>query len=196
MTVAKLVLFGKGSCMSKSEDLSNRDRSLKHVRSMVFSAMLMAISVLLTRFVSPQIGNAFRLSFGSIPIMLAGIAFGPVYGFIVGIAADLIGCFVNLMGTGGIIPGLVLCSGLLGAVTPLLYNNLFKRRGDVFLAITLLVTEVVVSGLLKSAFLTQAYGGSYLVWLVPKLVNAFAMAAIEFAALKVLLKVWSRLEKK
>ena len=53
---------------------------------MVICAMLTALSVLLTRFVSPQIGDAMRFSFGTIPIMLSGILFGPVYGFVVGVA--------------------------------------------------------------------------------------------------------------
>lgn len=176
MTVAKLVLFGKGSFML-------HERSLKYVRSMVLSAMLTAISILLTRFVSPQFGDAVRFSFGTIPIMLAGIVCGPMYGFVVGIIADFLGFVVNPMGS-GIIWGLTLCSGLLGAVPALIYNRLFNKRNACFLAVSTILSEVVVSGVLKSYFLMGLYGGTYLFWLVPKIVNALIMGVVEFVVLK------------
>lgn len=160
-----------------------QEEGLKYVRSMVLCAMLIAISILLTRFVSPQFGNSFRLSFGTIPIMLAGIICGPVYGFVVGIMADFLGCFVNLMGS-GFIWGLTLCSGLLGVVPALLYNTLFKQKKVWLLALSTILSEFIVSGILKSYFLMDLYGGTYLVWFVPKTINALIMGIVEFIVLK------------
>ena len=105
----------------------SKKSSIDYVRSMVICAMLTALSVLLTRFVSPQIGDAMRFSFGTIPIMLSGILFGPVYGFVVGVAADLVGFLINPMGSSFII-GLTVCSGLLGVVPAVLYNYVFKIK--------------------------------------------------------------------
>lgn len=160
----------------------------EHVRSMVICAMLTALSVLLTRFVSPQIGNSIRFSFGTIPIMIAGIMCGPIYGFIVGVAADLIGCFVNLMGS-SIIIGLTICSGLMGVVPAVIYNYVFKKENTLTLGVAVFASEIVVSAVLKSIFLMQLYGGDFItVWFFPKLLNAIVMATLELIVIGVLFK--------
>ena len=185
VTVAKLVLFGKGTFMLHG-------KSQQNLRSMVLCAMLLAVSVLLTRFVSPQMGDAVRFSFGTIPIMLAGIVCGPVYGLVVGLTADLLGFFINPMGA-AFLPGLTLCSGLLGLVPALLYVKLFKSKNVIWLIVAVTLSELVISGLIKSYFLMGYYGGTYWVWAGPKLINAIVMAIIEIPVLKLLLKI---LEKK
>lgn len=160
---------------------------LKSVRSMTLCAMLIAVSILLTRFVSPQFGDSFRLSFGTIPIMLAGIVCGPIYGFTVGILADFLGCFVNLMGGSTIIWGITLCSGLLGVVPVLLYDRLFKQKKVWMLAVSTILSELIVSGVLKSYFLMDLYGGTYWIWFIPKTINALIMGTVEFIVLKAII---------
>ncbi len=179
------VLFGKGSNMKKRE-------SLDHVRLMVLSAMLTALSVLLTRVVSIQIGEAMRFGFGTIPIILAGIIAGPVYGFAVGVAADIIGSLINLMGQSFII-GVTFCSGLMGAVPALIYRIIFKKKNIYTLSVAIAASELLISGVLKSWFLWIMYGGSFVaVWLGPKLITAAIMAVIEIILTGVLLRVLSR----
>ena len=163
-------------------------KSQQSLRSMVLCAMLLAVSVLLTRFVSPQMGDAVRFSFGTIPIMLAGIVCGPVYGLVVGLTADLLGFFINPMGA-AFLPGLTLCSGLLGLVPALLYVKLFKSKNVIWLIVAVTLSELVISGLIKSYFLMGYYGGTYWIWAGPKLINAIVMAVIEIPVLKLLLKI-------
>lgn len=165
-----------------------QEKGLKYVRSTVLCAMLIAVSILLTRFVSPQFGDSFRLSFGTIPIMLAGIVCGPVYGFVVGIMADFLGFWINPMGSGMVL-GLTLCSGLLGVVPALLYNNLFNRKKGWILAVSTVLSELVVSGVLKSYFLMELYGGTYWIWFAPKVANALIMGLVEFIVLRAILKL-------
>ncbi len=173
----------------------SKKSSIDYVRSMVICAMLTALSVLLTRFVSPQIGDAMRFSFGTIPIMLSGILFGPVYGFVVGVAADLVGFLINPMGSSFII-GLTVCSGLLGVVPAVLYNYVFKIKNTFTLGVSVLTAELVVSAVLKSACLMYAFGGTFLTWFLPKLLTAAVMAVTELIAIGVLLKVLHKAFKK
>lgn len=167
------------------------EKGLRYVRSTVLCAMLIAVSILLTRFVSPQFGDSFRLSFGTIPIMFAGMACGPIYGFAVGILADFLGYFLNPMGS-GLVLGITLCSGLLGVVPALLYNTLFKRKNSCFLAASTVLSELIVSGVLKSYFLMGLYGGTYWVWFVPKSVNAVIMGTVEFVVLKAIINLFDK----
>ena len=66
------------------------------VQGLCFAAILAAMSLILGKFL--QIPNPFqefiRISFENLPVMLAGIAMGPVVGALVGTVADLLGCFL------------------------------------------------------------------------------------------------------
>ena len=50
---------------------------------------LLALSIIATRFLSIQT-PIVRIGFGGVPIILAGLLFGPGWGFAVGALADLI----------------------------------------------------------------------------------------------------------
>lgn len=167
---------------------------------MAVCAMLTALSVILTRFV-PPISDTLRFTLGTIPIMFAGVVFGPVYGLIVGLLADVIGCLVNMMASsGGWLPGITICSGLLGGVIGLLYNVAFRKKQNfVTLAVSTAVTELLVSGGLKSLVLWQAYYGdtSFLaVFLPPRLLMSLVMVVVEIIVLKALLKATEKFFKK
>lgn len=112
-------------------------RNLKSVKAMTGSAFLVAVSVVLTRFLSPYLAiagaNSLRIGLGTVPIMIAGIVFGPVYGGVVGGAADLIGAL--LFPSGAYTPGFTL-SAILQGVLPYLVVRLFSGRPKARLALT------------------------------------------------------------
>ena len=60
------------------------------IKRMSYSALFIALSVILTRFLSFEVGF-FRVGFGSLPIIISSIVCGPIYGAITGIGADVIG---------------------------------------------------------------------------------------------------------
>ena len=62
-----------------------------NVRGLVVMAMLAAVSIVLTRLLVIYITNSIRISFGNIPIMLAGFWFGPIWGLVVGFVTDFVG---------------------------------------------------------------------------------------------------------
>ena len=64
------------------------------VRTLAAGGVLIALNVVLSRLVSIPIGNAFRISLGSVPIILSGLWLGPLAGGICGAAGDLMGCLV------------------------------------------------------------------------------------------------------
>ena len=53
-------------------------RSLKNVRTLVVSAVLAAISVVLARLIIPMPDVSTRFSLEAVPIFLAGMFFGPI----------------------------------------------------------------------------------------------------------------------
>lgn len=64
-------------------------------RALSYCALLTAISVVLARLVIPMPNASTRFSIEAVPIFIAGMLFGPLYGGIVGFSADLVGCLFS-----------------------------------------------------------------------------------------------------
>ncbi len=62
-------------------------------RVLCAAALLAALSIVLGKFLAIST-PLFRLSFENLPILMAGIFFGPVIGAAVGAVADLVGCLL------------------------------------------------------------------------------------------------------
>jgi ECF transporter S component (folate family) len=96
---------------------------MRIVRKITLAALLVSISIVLTRFfgiVIPLGGfPSLSLDLGSVPILLSGIVLGPIFGGIVGLSSDALGFFINPRGgvfhfgfmlnsiLTGVIPGLI-----------------------------------------------------------------------------------------
>ena len=100
----------------------NKEGSLK---KMIVAAFLIALSIVLTRMLSITT-PFFRIGFGSVPIMIAGIVLGPQTGFLVGAVADLVGFVVSP--TGSFMPGFTLTSALTGAIPGILWKVTATRK--------------------------------------------------------------------
>lgn len=143
-------------------------------RVVTWSAMLIALSVVLTRVASIRIPvggiEAIRIGFGALPILFAGITGGPLLGFLVGALADLVGYGINPMGPYS--PLITLSSGLLGLI-PGLVMKLFLRSewswGKVALGVA--VAQVVVGMAFTPWALHVSFGVPYAVLIPPRLVS-------------------------
>ena len=92
-------------------------------RSLTYAGVLIAMNVLLTRFVSIPVGQVLRFSAGAVPVILSGLMLGPVTGAITGAIGDLIGCAVS-----GYAPNpLITLSSALYGLIPALFAPVIKR---------------------------------------------------------------------
>ena len=83
------------------------------VQKMVQVALLVALEVVLSRFVS--VGNDFlKISFNFVPVVLAAMLYGPVWGATVAGLGDLLGAL--LFPRGPFFPGFTLTAVLVGLV--------------------------------------------------------------------------------
>ena len=64
-------------------------------KTLAYSALLAALSVVLARLIVPMPNASTRFSIEAVPIFLAGMLFGPVPGALVGFTADLVGCLFS-----------------------------------------------------------------------------------------------------
>ncbi|OQA79322.1 MAG: Folate transporter FolT [Tenericutes bacterium ADurb.Bin239] len=121
------------------------------VTAITLSAFLIAISVIVQRFLVIPFGmpSLYRLSLGNLPIIMASLYLGPIFGAIVGAASDLLGATLFPVGTLIIWP--VISSTLYGVV-PWLFLKVVVYLDKkikipffyVFLAIIFIVLELYI----------------------------------------------------
>lgn len=142
------------------ERINKRDKSWK---VFVFSAVLIAMSFVLTRFFSINIGTSIRIGFGRFPVMLAGIYYGPFVGFLVGGIADFLGAILFT----GWTPPLTVPAALAGLL-PYLFMKLFRvgkgglgeKKSMKYLPgimLTAIFTKVLTQGILMTFLLAIIY---------------------------------------
>ena len=90
------------------------------VRAIVAMALFIALSIVFGKFLAFNLTSSIRISFENLPIIIAGVAFGPVAGAVVASVADLIGCIlvgytINPMITMGAVT-IGLLAGLFGKI--------------------------------------------------------------------------------
>lgn len=145
----------------------------KNVRTMVYMSFLIALSIILTRLMSFRIAvgsvEGVRIGLGGLPIIFAGIAFGPSAGGIVGAISDLIGYFINPMG--GYMPHFTLSTFLTGFIPGFVMKYLFKHKTQLWmLLLAIALGELTTSVGLVPYFLQDLFGIPWTVSLAPRLV--------------------------
>lgn len=149
-------------------------------RTLAYCAMLAAIQVVLARLIVPMPAADVRVSIEAVPVVLAGLLFGPLPGALVGFAADLVGCLFSGYGYNPIF-----------ALPPILYGlcgGLFRgwvagRPSLVRLLVTYLPAVVLGSVLYQSFALSFVYAkdGAFTTYLLVKL----STRGVQFAIIMV-----------
>ena len=73
-------------------------RPVFNTRTLVYCALLAALSVVLARLIVPMPDPTTRFSIEAVPIFLAGMLCGPLAGGLVGFVADTAGCLLSPFG--------------------------------------------------------------------------------------------------
>lgn len=161
------------------------------VGTVVKAGFLVAISIVLTRFASVLIPiggvQGLRLSFGELPIMIAGFLFGPIIGGLTGIAADLIGVLVNPMGP--YFPGFTISSMMWGVIPGIIM--IISGNGRSFslkkILISVTISYLLISLVLNTLWISMLYGSAFIVLLPPRILSSVASIPIMGLILNTLL---------
>ncbi len=131
-----------------------------NIYAMVFAAVLVAVSVT-GKFFAINIGISLRISYENLPIVLAGIAFGPFVGFLVGICADLCGCIA--MGY-SINPLIMLGAGMIGLTAGFASIIFSNRFSTVSIIVSDLLGHIVGSLTIKTIGIAVFFGAENGFW--------------------------------
>jgi ECF transporter S component (folate family) len=150
------------------------------------AAILTAISIVLSRFLSIFISQTLKIGFSSIPLMLCGLMFGPLVGAMSGLAADLIGAMIFLGGQFHL--GFTL-SSILTAVIPALVKKYLirdKKNSTLLIVVSVILTFLVAHLLLNSLWLTQLYGMTYPALMISRAPKVIIEAILNIIIMKVI----------
>jgi len=130
------------------------------IRVLAFSSLLCAMSVVIGIFCKTYLNfgtGLFRITFENLPILIAGIFYGPVIGAVLGAATDLIS---YLLSPQTYPPNLIVTAGAMavGAVAGLSSCFLVKNTGYKKIIVSSLLAHAVGSMIIKPIGLFQFYG--------------------------------------
>lgn len=159
-------------------------------KELVYMALLVSLSVVLTRVLSVRVAigsvEGIRIGFGGLPIVLAGIAFGPLAGGLVGAVGDVVGYVINPMGA--YMPHFTLTSALTGILPGLIVFYLFGRRRDYWVLLTAIaVGQAVSSVVLVPLFLESLFGIPRAATVLPRVVTQAIQVPIYASFVKAIL---------
>lgn len=164
---------------------SRRVAAFGTLRILTISALLCAMSIVLGKYLAIRGGDVLRFSFENLPILLAGMAFGPIVGAVVGIISDLVGCL--LVGY-AINPIITLGAALIGITSGVLYRWTGKLSVGVRVTLAVTVSHLLGSVLVKTLGLAAFYSMPLGVLMLWRLLNYVIVGALEALLLGVVFK--------
>lgn len=164
--------------------LSKNEKGLRNVRVLVFSAMLAAISVVIGIFCKNflNFGNGlFRITFENFPIILAGIAYGPIAGACVGAVSDIVSYVLSTQSF-AISPIVTIGAAMVGAVSGIMSHYVIRKEGILRILLSVISAHAVGSLIIKSIGLFVYYEWLVL-WRIPTYIVIGVLEALLICAL-------------
>lgn len=165
------------------------NKRLLNVRMVCFLALLVAVEVVFSRFLSYNVWNS-KVGFNFIPVALAAMLFGPLPAAIAAAVADVIGAV--LFPIAPFFPGYTL-TAFLGGLTWGFF--LYKKQSKWRLLGAVAVRQVVLSTLLNTYWISFTYGSPYFPLLATRLVQLVIMSVLEFVIVGILMRLKPQFEK-
>ena len=117
-------------------------------RNLILMAALVAMQIILARFLSIQVSEILRISFESVPVILAGMWLGPLSGAIVALVADVLGTVLS--GYGIWFPPIALGPVLVGVISGLSTKYVFRSDLSSTRESWKVILTVIVAGIINS----------------------------------------------
>ncbi len=157
--------------------------ALGSTKALVQCALLIAISIVLTHILTIST-PVLRINLGGVPILLAGVVFGPIGGAIVGALADVIG---GTLAGYSINPMITIGTSLTGFIMGLCYHYLPLQKPNFRLLSGVIFGNLIGSVIVNSLALRIYYGYAWGV-LALRIPNNLVIGTIEFFVLWYLCK--------
>ena len=141
-------------------------------------AMLSAISIVAGKYLAIRGGDVMRFSLENMPIIFAGMAFGPVAGALVGLVADLVGCMMVAYSINPIVTLGAVAIGLLSGILPTFIKKFTKIKW-LITAATVAIAHLIGSVIIKTFGLSIYYSMPFAVLMLWRALNYLIVGIID-----------------
>ncbi len=155
------------------------------LRVLAFAAVLAAMSIVCGKYLGIRVGDILRFSFENLPILLAGMMFGPVVGSVVGVVADLVGCV--LVGY-AINPIVTIGAAVIGLLSGILYRGTARLPTFARVLLTVGVAHFLGSVVIKTLGLSAFYDLPVVILMLWRLLNYVIVGGLECLLIYPILK--------
>ncbi len=166
----------------------NRNNSLNRLVMLASLAMLIALEIVLSRFVPVISTQQIKISFAFLPVAIAAYLYGIKGGAVVAGVSDVIGAL--LFPVGAYFPGFTLTAVLEGIIFGFFLSKKREGKMNVFLSalIPVLITQVFLSLGLNSLWISIMYNNPYTAMLLTRLVQTLVMIAVQAVIIPVFIR--------
>ena len=163
--------------------------SAKNIKTLTLMALLTAVEIVLSRFLSISAWNT-KIGFAFIPVVVAAMLLGPYRAGLVAALADFLGAILFPIGV--YFPGFTLTAFFMGLIYGLF---LYKEQSFLRIVLAVAVHQLLLSLLLNTLWISVLYGSPYGPLLLTRLPQCGILAAVQLAVIPLLVKALPMLRK-
>lgn len=181
--------------------MKRNSKSIFSTQNLVMMAALIAVQIVLARYLSIQVNEGLRISFETIPLALAGMWLGPVGGAVVALVSDLLGTIIYGYGVWfpPIALGPMFFAAFCGWGTKYIFRSSLAGTRDTWKVVLLTAVAGVINSFVVGLLTTALYQmiivgkeGSFLTLVVANLVGRLPTKPFVIAACSVLTALVNR----
>jgi ECF transporter S component (folate family) len=150
---------------------------LFNTRTMVSMGLLLAMEIVLSRFLSVNAWN-IKIGFNFVPVAVAAMLYGPLAAGLVAGLGDFLGAI--LFPIGPYFPGFTFTAFLTGAVLGLL---LHKKRSPMRIGMAVAVNQLILGLFLNTFLISTLYGSPFWPLLVTRIVQCALLLVVQFVVI-------------
>lgn len=152
-------------------------------KMMVTAALLIAMQIILSRFLSINAWN-LKIGFAFTAVFVAAYLYGPIYAAVVAAIADVVGA--GLFPSGAFFPGFTVTAVLTGLVLGIF---LYKKQTPIRIIAAVAIDQLVLGLLLNSYWLSILYGSPYVPLIATRAIQCAVMIPVMYFTITALSKL-------
>lgn len=139
--------------------MKRNQNSIFSTRNMVMMAALIALQIILARYLSIQASETLRISFETVPLALAGMWLGPVGGMLVALLSDILGTIISGYGVWfpPIALGPMFFAAFCGVCTKYIFRSSLSEGRDIWKVILIATVGGAINTFLIGVLSTTLY---------------------------------------
>lgn len=161
-------------------------KKYKGLNITVILAFLTAISIVCGKYLAIRGGDVMRFSLENMPIIFAGICFGPLAGGAVGLVADLVGCVLVGYAINPLVTLGAVAIGVISGICPALLQKT-NCKSYIITLVSVASAHLIGSVIIKTVGLCVFYSMPFYVLLLWRALNYLIVGIIDGLAVHILI---------